>query len=167
MSTIKQKLIAVPLVDAPRIGLTEEAQINVRRMSWKDTRDFLKAVATHLGSIGVKKENVVDNLFGLITSAEDLSSFLITGCTGMDQEKVDLLDPADAVELIRAGLALHLGEELKKSFAGITGLLTGILPASLDKALKTMSNGGSPTPSSSTTATAPTTSTAAPSLTST
>jgi hypothetical protein len=167
MSTIKQKLISVPLVDASRIGLTEEAQINVRRMSWKDTRDFLKAMATHLGSLGVKKEDLVDSLFGLITSAEDLSSFLITGCTGLDQEKVDLLDPADAIELIRAGLALHLGDELKKSFAGITGLLAGILPASLAKASKTTSNGASPTPSSSSTATAPSTSTAAPSSTST
>jgi hypothetical protein len=124
-------------------------------------------MANHLGKIGVKKEDLIDNLFTLVTSAEELSSFLITGSTGLDQAKVDQLDPLDASDLISAALALHLGEDLKKSFAGITGHLTGVLPALPGNTSKTTSNGASPTPSSSITATAPTTSTAAPYSTST
>jgi hypothetical protein len=167
MSTIKQRTITVELFDAPRLGLSEDAQIIVRRMSWKDTRDFLKALAAHLGKIGIKKEELMGDILSLITSAEDLSSHLLTHTTGLDQTKVDQLDPLDATDLLQAALALHLGDDLKKSFAGITGHLTGILPASPANTSKTTNNGGTPTPSSSSTATARTTSTAAPSSTST
>ncbi|MDR1283421.1 MAG: hypothetical protein LBK99_21765 [Opitutaceae bacterium] len=60
---------------------------------------------------------------------------------------MDQLDPLDASDLISAALALHLGKDLKKSFAGITGHLAGVLPALPGNTSKTTNNGATPTPS--------------------
>lgn len=167
MSTIKQKSISVTLSDMLDTGLVQYNAVEVRRMRWKPARDFLKALAAHLGSLGTDTKAMLADLPKLIASAEDLATLLIAGSTDLMPKDIDNLDLLDATEIIGVALTLNLGDELKNSCAGIAAALRGVVPAFPATTSKTTNNGASPTPSSSTPDTPPTTSTAAPSSTST
>ena len=97
------------------------SQITIRRMTWKAARDFLKMLAQHVAKIGGKfdAETIMTRLPELITGADVLVDHLLRHSTGLESDKLDALDPADALALIDIALELNTGDDLKKSFAGI------------------------------------------------
>lgn len=128
--TIKQRTKAVPC-----IGRT----IVARRMAWKATRDFLKKLSAHIREMGVAKFDaaaVVAKLPEIITSADDLTEFLLVKSTDLTLEQINDLDTLDGLNLIEAALEVNLDDELKKSFAGIAakiGALSATMTPSSEK----------------------------------
>ncbi|AHF94607.1 hypothetical protein OPIT5_29245 [Opitutaceae bacterium TAV5] len=186
--TLKQRTRRHPL----SLPLGDITSVDVRRMQAKPAREFLLALAYHCINNPASLEVLLANPAGLpaiLMSAFDLVERLITASTGLTPEQIDDLDLADQLEIIHIALRLNTGDELKKSLAGIGSMLKDLfaIPASFTPGstvtvatpgairppnwrppFESPKNpGDSPTPASSNGDTAPTTSTAAPSSTST
>ncbi|WP_043582626.1 hypothetical protein [Geminisphaera colitermitum] len=169
--TIKQKSIDVPLTDAPRIGLEEGTIITVRRMAWNPFRDFLHEFGAHFGSALLmfasgNGEKIIAAVPEMILNTGVLLNSLLIGSTDLTPEKVGKLDPVDALDLVKAACEIHGGDELKNSWAGAKASVVNLAVAA-GLIQRTTNNGVSFMPFLSKPATAPTTSTAAPSGTST
>ena len=119
-TTIKQRKITIEL---------ESRKIVVHRMKWQAARAFIKKLAAHLSSAGTNLENALASLPSLITNAEELAVDLVVNSTELKAEQLDELDVAEFAAILAAAVDLNLGDELKNSYAGISGTLTALMPA--------------------------------------
>lgn len=141
--TIKQKVIVIEI---------DTGRIEVRRMSWKAAREFLKHLCDHLAkaqidfaslvtpkdasdvptarSMTPKIEDILlSNLNGIVQRADDLICEIVCGSTNLTPEQFGALDVAQAAAVLQASFELNLGDELKNSFAGIGRTLIALMPA--------------------------------------
>lgn len=148
--TIKQRTLAVEIDGSGRIV--------VRRMVWRAARDLLTLLAEHRDKLGSNMQEAWSRLPELLRTVDAIVEHLVLNSTDLTKEQYDQLDMVAALAVLEAALELNLGDELKNSCVGIAhklaGLAAGWMPTT---------PGASSTPSSSMPATAPTTSTAAPS----
>jgi hypothetical protein len=131
MDTIKQKTALVKFEGAPHI--------EVRRMRWKATREFLKlfgraytgfikgAMSAGLGEN--QKLAIIAQLPELIAQSDVLSAYLVTNATDLTAEQLDALDGLVASEVLRVALEINLDGEIKNSFAGIGAAIMAMMPA--------------------------------------
>jgi hypothetical protein len=131
MDTIKQKTALVKFEGAPHI--------EVRRMRWKATRQFLKLFGNAYTDFikgameGGLEENqklaILAQLPNLIAQSEVLSTYLVTNATDLTAEQLDALDGLLATEVLRVALEINLDDEIKNSFAGIGAAIVAMMPA--------------------------------------
>lgn len=106
----------------------DETEVVFRRMIRKDLCAFMKSIAKHLASIGVDLNDVLLRLPEIIVSVDELSVDLLTKSSTLTKEAVDNLDIAQFADALDVALELNLGDDLKKSFAGIAKTLGGLRP---------------------------------------
>jgi hypothetical protein len=173
MSTIKQKTLTVPLLDATRVGLDEDTILTVRRMDWNPFRKFVhdlcKYSGANFGAIVMAGDEaaILAAIPQIILDSFDLTEQLLTGSTTLTSSQAGKLDPVDAFNLVAAACDIHGGEDLKNSWAGLRHSATQLALAAGILRKVTTTNGEKLMPSWLSTATVPTTSTTAPSGTST
>ncbi len=151
--TIKQRTITVDCGDR---------KVVVRRMAWRAAKDFLRLLARHFSTLGPNVRAILADLPKVVAQVDELATHLVVNSSDLSAEDLDALDLVQATGVIAAACELNLGEDLKNSCAGIADNLAAVMPAWM-KTKPTVSS----TPSSSTPATPPNTSIAAPSGTST
>ena len=157
MDTIKQKVISV--------AVEGRNAINVRRLKWKQAREFLTKMSGHIGKFGplinaapgqdaTKVSVDFDALLAaagdVVAGTDDLSAYLVAHSTDLTPEEADDLDTLVALEVLRASIELNLGEELKNSLLGIGKTLAALFPS-----ISKTKIGQSSTPTSSMPATQP------------
>lgn len=128
MSTIKQKSAFVEIEGGKRI--------EVRRMRWKSSRDFLRELARLVTSIrpsaptenGAWASAIFANIPEIIAGSDVLVTLLCTSSTGLSLEEFGELDALTALEVLRESLAINCDDEVKNSLAGIAGALSGLMP---------------------------------------
>jgi len=147
MDTIKQRIIPVAIDGAPTI--------DVRRMKWKDAREFLRRFGAHAEKFAPLLTDAdsstlipdidafLEKASEVVTATNDLTAFLVERSTSLTTAQADDLDTLVALEILRASLELNLGDELKNSLLGIGNTLAALFPSK-----RKTNSGASSTPTS-------------------
>lgn len=122
--TPKQRSISIPIEGG--------SPILVRRMYWKKAKDFLKLLAKHIAASAADLDDtkhLLARLPEIITSTDELVTFLMTNSTDLNDEALDKLDLVQAAQVLEAAVTLNLGDDLKNSLAVIGEALARLMPA--------------------------------------
>lgn len=138
--TIKQKIITIEIEGG--------STITVRRMSWRDARDFLRCLVDTLKGLSasgqlkqlmeaktsdVPTSQLLEQLGPVIESvisgSIDLVTMIARAATNLSAEEFDKLDSLSAAAVVTAAIEINADEELKNSLAGIAGAVARLMPA--------------------------------------
>lgn len=127
MNTLKQKTVTVELEDGRRI--------EVRRMTWKAMRDFLRRLASLVTGmyVGAKADGAATPMMArlneVVTNSDELIAFICTSTTKLTTDDLDQMDALAVMKILEAALNLNCDEDTKNSWAGIAGSVTSMLSA--------------------------------------
>lgn len=127
MSTIKGKSVFVEVED----GKT----IEVRRMSWKSMRNFLRQLGAIIAKVyvGASADQtagalIFSKLPEIIAGSDELVVTLCTGSTNLTLDQFNDLDALTATKVLAESIAINCDDEIKNSWAGIAASVAGLMP---------------------------------------
>lgn len=126
--TIKQRVEVIELADGRRM--------EVRRMSWKAMRDFLRRLAAVITTVYTQSKPedtrvaiLLNKLPEIIGASDELVALLCTKSTGLTLDQFDETDALSASQILDAALKVNCDEELKNCWAGIAVKVVALMPA--------------------------------------
>lgn len=111
------------------LTLADGRTVEVRRMTWRAMRFFLRQLAKDVAEFPRNDGRIVlfENLPAVIAKSDVLAQMIITGSTGIGAEELDQLDALSASELLRLGVEVNFDQEFAAAVAGITEQIVGIM----------------------------------------
>ena len=111
------------------LTIADGRTVEVRRMSWKSMRFFLRQLSRDIAEFPRSDGRIVlfENLPAVIAKSDVLAQMIITGSTGIGAEELDQLDALSASELLRLGVEINFDADFAAAVAGITEQIVGIM----------------------------------------
>ena len=152
-NTIGQRTRDVTIASA-----TGPRTLTVKRLPWKAAKAFYAHLAQQVAGflVGKGPVSVFEILPRLVLDSAGLVEELLAGATDLSTDELQALDYGDVLALANAALEVNLDDEIKNSCAGVVAKVKRF------ELFPKPPSGPESTPTSSTPAIPPTTSTAAP-----